>query len=188
MHHLKADLGMAGWFYQAAVYIILMIALDLQAKGDWHHSQYRNQCCRSCWWWECQCQQSSWLVHFNVSNCSWEDKHIWELSFYNCFIHYFIHSPRFSISLHAVLRSSCFGVGVSQKIPLVAVIGILELCLYVAQLFIRWSCGVLAVNDVFGLGIATLPSRLRWIHHVGVNNAMHSPVNPTTIGSSESSL
>ncbi len=34
VHYLKADLGMAGWFYQAAVYIILMIALDLQAKGD----------------------------------------------------------------------------------------------------------------------------------------------------------
>ncbi len=33
-YHSGADLGMAGWLYPAAVYIIMIIALDLQAKGN----------------------------------------------------------------------------------------------------------------------------------------------------------
>ena len=96
VHHFGADLGMADWSYPAAVYIVMIVALDLQAKGDGHHCQYRNQCWCSCWWWECQSQQSSWLLYFNVSKCSWEDKHIWELSFYNCCID----SLKFCTSLH----------------------------------------------------------------------------------------
>ncbi len=168
----------------------MIAALDLQAKGNSHHCQYRNQCCCSCWWWVCQSRQSSWLVHFNGSKYSWEDKHIWQLSFYNCCID----SPRFSTSLHR---------GASVQLILVLVClkryhwwllfrtcpwSCADRCI-LHSFFIRWSCGVLAVNDVFGLGIAMLPFRLRWrLHYADVNYGMHSLVNHMMTRSSESSL